>query len=119
MYRALPWRAAHLDSPPARPDAGAPSIVRWRLGGGGERQRGGHRLLDLHELALRLVEPRDELADERIELVDQALLVRKLDVEIEPALGIRGVEIVGHGATISASRRSHHRAPAVAQRLER
>jgi hypothetical protein len=45
----------------------------WRrLVGSAERQRGRHRPLDLGELALGLVEPGSELADQRVELVDQA-----------------------------------------------
>lgn len=58
-------------------------------------------MLELSELALGLVEPGAEVADQRIELVDQALLVRKLHVEVEPAFGI-GIGAVGHVVTIAA-----------------
>jgi tetratricopeptide (TPR) repeat protein len=77
----------------------------WRrLVGRAERERRRHRLLQLRELALRRVEPRAELADQRIELVDQALLERQLHVEIEPALGVSfGISTVGHVGKDSAT----------------
>lgn len=71
--------------------------MRRRFVGRAERQRRWHRLLQLLQLALGRIEPRAEFADQRIELVDQALLERELHVQIEPALGvIFGISAVGH-----------------------
>src|SRR5262245_14051673 len=71
------------------------SIVRWWLVRAAERQRRGQGALELLDQALGGVEARAELADERVELADQALLVGELDVDVEPALVV-GIGAIGH-----------------------
>src|SRR3954465_5318002 len=78
------------------------SVVRRRLVDRAERDGRRHRLPQLGELALRLGEPVAELADQRIQLADQAVLEGELDLEIEPAFVGGGIGAVGHGATIAA-----------------
>src|SRR3954452_23070965 len=83
------------------------SIMRRRLGDRAERHPRRHGLPQLGELALGLGEPVAKLADQSVELADQALLVGELDLEIEPAFGVGGglgggVGAIGHGATIAA-----------------
>src|ERR1043165_506218 len=78
------------------------SIMRRRLVCRTDRHRGRQRLTDLLEQALGLVEPRAEIAHERVELADQSLLIGELDVDIEPAFVV-GIARVSHRATIARS----------------
>src|SRR3954466_1315488 len=81
------------------------SVMRRWLVERAERERRRHRLAQLGELALGLGEPVAEFAAQRVQLADQSVLERELDLEIEPAFGVGvagGIGAVGHGATIAA-----------------
>jgi hypothetical protein len=62
----------------------------WRLlvlPADGNFTPGADRLLDRLQLSLRCDQPISELANVHVELADEALLVRELDLEIEDLIG--------------------------------
>jgi hypothetical protein len=79
--------------------------VRRLFGRGAHRDLGAaDALLELLDFALRRIEASPELADQRIELFDQAVLIRELDLEVDDLVG--KLRWIGHRDLLSRGMRA-------------
>lgn len=77
----------------------------WLLGRGTDRNLGAAQpLLERLDLALGRVEPGPEFPNERVEVADQTILERELDLEVDELVG--KLRWIGHGDLLSRGMRA-------------